>query len=572
MNFSFPNNYGKGKFKLTFVQNNFLMQYSKIFLFTIMFTGLFISCDNQKAETETVTTPEEVKLGEINFPVTGAVAAQPYFKKGLLLLHSFEYDDAREAFLEAQEIDSTFAMTYWGEAMTYNHSLWQKQEKEKAIAALEKLGADSETRAALIQTPIEKDFFQAIEILFGEGTKYERDVAYKNYMEELAKKYPDNHEVAAFYAISLLGSSRNGRDEELYGKSARIVQGIIKENPGHPGALHYLIHSYDDPVHAHLAKTAADSYSKVAPDAAHALHMPSHIYVALGKWNDVVTSNIASWNASIKRLERKEIDDKNGSYHAYNWLQYGLLQRGEVDLAADLLTKMQDYTDENSEKQARRYLIAMKGAYLVETNDWTSDLANIEIKTADLPITSRTGYAFLEGMKFYHQNEADSLRKVIAAIQKDRLKSKAMVGEKGFAMCSAGGYANKPPNQLDIDMVEVMEMELSAYLAAMKGDFATTNDWFEKATALDEDLNYSFGPPTILKPVHEAYGEWLLTQKQPEAALVIFEQSLERHPRRLLSLQGKKQAAALLNKDVIVKEVEEEIAVSLEKKGRGVVL
>ena len=548
------------------------MRFLNIFALTLFMQGIFISCSEQKTETSPATTKEEIKLGEINFPVTGDAAAQPYFKKGLLLMHSFEYDDAREAFLEAQQIDSTFAMAYWGEAMTYHHSLWQKQEKEKAIAALEKLGADSETRATLVKTEIEKDFFQAVEILFGEGTKYERDVAYKNFMEGLTKKYPDNHEVAAFYAISLLGSSRNGRDEELYDQSARIVQGIIRENPGHPGALHYLIHSYDDPVHAHLAKSAADNYSKVAPDAAHALHMPSHIYVALGKWNEVVTSNIASWNASINRLERKGIEDKNGSYHAYNWLQYGLLQRGEVELATDLLTKMQAYTAEKPEKEARGYLIAMKGAHLVETNTWTGDLANIEIQNDDLPITRRAGYAFMEGMKFYHQNAIDSLQKIIAIMQKDRLQSKALVGEKGFAMCSAGGFANKPPNQLDIDMVEVMEMELEAYLATSNGDFVAAKDWFEKAITLDEGLNYSFGPPTILKPVQEAYGEWLLAQNQPAAALMIFEKSLKRHPRRLLSLQGKKQAAELLKKEAIVAEVEKELEISLAKKERGLVL
>jgi len=341
----------------------------------ILFISIF-SCSDSEKSTEKTT---ETQLGDIDFKVTGLAEAQPYFEKGLLLLHSFEYEDARAEFLKAQEIDSTFAMAYWGESMTYNHSLWQRQEQEKAIAALQKLAPDSETRAALLKTDIEADFFKAVEILFGEGTKYDRDVAYKNFMESLTQKYPESHEVSAFYAISLLGSSRNGRNEELYNKSARIAQSIIKENPQHPGALHYLIHSFDDPEHAHLAKAAADSYSKVAPDAAHALHMPSHIYVALGKWDEVVTSNIASWNASIKRLQRKEITDKGGSYHAYNWLQYGFLQKGETEAATDLLNGMVTYYGDEPDKKEKSYLLAMKGAHMVETNTWEGDLAEIEV-------------------------------------------------------------------------------------------------------------------------------------------------------------------------------------------------
>ncbi|MEL6945722.1 MAG: hypothetical protein AAFO82_23955, partial [Bacteroidota bacterium] len=321
----------------------------------------------------------ESQLGAVNFEVTGSEEAKPYFEKGLLLLHSFEYADAREAFQAAKKVDSTFAMAYWGEAMTHNHSLWQQQDREEALEVLNNLAPSSEERMALLETDLEKDFFKGIEILFGEGTKYERDQAYKDYMEQLTEKYPDHHEVSAFYAISLLGAARNGRDEELYDKSAKIAQGIIAENPQHPGALHYLIHSYDDPGHAYLAKNAADNYSKVAPDAAHALHMPSHIYVALGRWDDVVTSNIASWNASVKRMKAKGLDKDAKSYHALNWLQYGLLQRGEVESATPLLESMVEYAKMDSSSRARSYLLLMKGGHLVETEDWGGEFADIVI-------------------------------------------------------------------------------------------------------------------------------------------------------------------------------------------------
>jgi len=539
------------------------------FIFSIL---TFAACKNVNTDSETNSTNEISQLGDIDFKVTGAAEAQPYFEKGLLLLHSFEYEDARAEFLNAQEKDSTFAMAYWGEAMTHNHSLWQRQEKEDALEALQKLAPDADSRMALVHTELEKDFFGAVEILFGEGTKYDRDIAYKKYMEALTQKYPDNHEVAAFYAISLLGSARNGRDEELYNKSAKIAQGIMKENPDHPGALHYLIHSFDDPEHAHLARAAADSYSKVAPDAAHALHMPSHIYVALGKWDEVVTSNIASWNASVKRMERKDLGIEKRSYHAYNWLQYGLLQRGEVEKATTLLEEMKQFAGAEAEKIPRSYLIAMKGAHMVETNTWEGDVANIEIEMEGMHIMKRTGYALLEGMKAYHQKDIKSLSKIVEDVNKDRKQGMLRVGDKGFSMCSAGGFESKAPNQLEIDMVKVMEMELKAYLASLKGNKKEAKDLFEKAVLLDEGLSYSFGPPRMLKPIQEAYAEWLLEEGNGKDALVYFEKSLERFPRRLLSLQGKKKAAELLNNKNILTEVIKEIEISLAQKERKPIL
>ncbi len=490
----------------------------------------------------------------------------------MLLLYSFEYEDARAEFLEAQKVDSIFAMAYWGEAMTYNHSLWQRQEREKARDALNRLADNKEARALLIQTELEMDFFNAAEVLFGDGTKYDRDIAYKNYMKGLTGKYPKNNEIAALYAVSLLGSSRNGRDEELYGKSAQIAQSILKENPQHPGALHYLIHSFDDPEHAHLAKSAADNYAKVAPDAAHALHMPSHIYAALGNWNAVVNSNIASWNAGVKRMERKELDNDARSYHALNWLQYGLLQRGETDKAAQLLRDMEKYTTEKTTKSARSYLIAMQGAQMVETNDWSGEFANIETDAEDLPVTKKAGLNYLKGMKAYDNKDEKALAATIKEMKKNRVNAQYMIGEKGFAMCSAGGFANKPPNQLDIDMVHIMELELVACAAILNKDNTAAKAAFEKATALDETLNYSFGPPTILKPVHEAYGEWLLETGQMKEAVTIFEKSLKRHPRRLLSLQGLKTAAEAIDDKNLLERAEGELAVSLAVQEREEVL
>jgi hypothetical protein len=286
------------------------------------------------------STPAKKEKQENNLPfeVTGSVDALPHFDKGLLLLHNFEYDDAAEAFIKAQQTDSTFAMAYWGEAMTYNHPVWGDVDVEKARATLSKLGSTTEEREAKTKTDLEKDFIKAVSILYGEGSKPDRDKEYAAAMEKVYERYPGNHEAAAFYALSLLGAKESltlWEDQNI--KGAEIAEAILKENPSHPGALHYLIHSDDHPAHAQKALAAADTYAKVASYAGHALHMPSHIYLALGMWDNVVSSNEVAWKASLDRQERKKLDNNHLSYHAHMWLQYGYLQQGRFDRAKELI-------------------------------------------------------------------------------------------------------------------------------------------------------------------------------------------------------------------------------------------
>lgn len=503
----------------------------------LLLVFLFSMCTNEPQE-EPVKEESISHLGEVNIKVSGNETAQVYFKEGLLLLHSFEYEDARATFLKAQSADPAMGMAYWGEAMTYNHSLWQRQELKNGLEALEKFGKDKEVRLSKLKLDIEKDFFEAIEKLYVGGTKYDRDLAYSEHMETLVKKYPDQHEVAAFYAISLLGASRNGRDQKLYDKAATIAKSIMLENPNHPGALHYMIHSYDDPDHAHLAKEAADSYSQVAPDAAHALHMPSHIYVALGDWDNVVRSNIASWNASLKRKERKELGSKALNYHALNWLQYGLLQKGKLDEANLLLERMKGFAEVDDRPVAASYLVSMNGAQMVETKSWDK----VDVNTENLNLIKKANCLYLNGMNALKNSDSNGLEKYIEEINKEWQVAKDLVGESGFAMCSSGGFANKPPNQLDVDMVKVMELQLKAMQAKQKVDYVMAEKYLIEAVALDEKLSYSYGPPSILKPVAEDLAELLLEQGKYQEAALVFDQALKRNPNRLASLKGKLNA------------------------------
>ncbi|MCB0567383.1 MAG: hypothetical protein KDD01_23695 [Phaeodactylibacter sp.] len=525
-------------------------------------------CSGPQAEKEGASTS---RLGEIHLQVTGADAAQPYFEKGLLLLHSFEYEDARAEFQKARETDSTFAMAYWGEAMTHNHGLWRRQNYEEAKAVLEKLAPSASERLEKAGTEMERDLLQAVEVLYGEGEKVDRDKAYAAFMEQLYEKYPNSHEVAAFYALSLLGAVPVGRDEEAYEKGAAIAEGILKENPNHPGALHYLIHSYDDPGHAQLAKQAADSYAEVAPDAAHALHMPSHIYVALGMWHEVVASNEASYAASIKRMERKELDNDARSYHAFHWLLYGYLQQGRQEDARHIMEQMEQYTKELPSQSARSYLVRMKGNYLVEMEAWDSPVADIEIDLDELNITFHAIAHFLEGMKAYRKQDASGIESLLEEMASVRQQAAMSVDSEGVPMCGAGGRYGKP-NQLDIDQAYILELELKGLLATLKKQPQEAERWLKQATDLEDNISYSYGPPEVVKPSYELYGEWLLEQGRPEDALQQFERALKRGPQRVQALNGTLQAARALGKEEEVKAAQQsldEIRAKAEEQRKG---
>ena len=364
-------------------------------------------------------------------------------------------------------------------------------------------------------------------------------------MAKLYKKYPKNHEIAAFYALSILGAVPVGRDETEYEKGARIAQGVLEENPKHPGALHYLIHSYDDPSHAQFALNAAHSYSKVAPDAAHALHMPSHIFVALGMWDEVVSSNIASWEASVNRMNRKELDNDALNYHALHWLQYGFLQQGKYEAARNLLKDMVVYTDTLASKRARGYLVYLKGTYLVETDNWEGNLSDIDVDLEELNIATKARFYFIDGMKAFKHNDQTKLKTVIKTIEDNRENAAMFVDEGGSAMC--GSSSRYLPNQLDIDQTQIFEMELRALYAQLENDKEETENWLKKACELQESISYSYGPPSILKPTFELYGDWLLVQNRPKEALKQYEKAWERGPNRAAILKGKIKAYEQMN-------------------------
>lgn len=459
-------------------------------------------------------------LGTLTFENSGASEAQDAFSRGLLLLHSFEYVDAREAFAEARRIDPDFAMAYWGEAMTHNHPIWMHQNTEQGRRILQELGSNLDARLAKAPTAREKEYLAAIDPLyFGEEQKKLRDFEYEKKMGQLSASYPDDLEAAAFHALSILGLAHDGRDFGLYMRAAAIVEDVFAQNPQHPGAAHYLIHAYDDPIHAPLGLRAALVYADIAPDATHALHMPSHIFTALGMWSEVESANEASFAASDARMIRKGLTVNARSFHARHWLSYAYLQQGRFKEAEQITRDMiQDMEEAGATRVSRGYTLRMIAAFASETEEWDSEHARVEFDPEGLSSESVVNILFIRG------------------------KAALAVGDEEGARMALSELMDLPdPGEVGL----LLQHQLKADLLLWEGNLDAAIELLETAAEIEEERPLEYGPPMPAKPTYELLGEYYLRAKKGEDAMKAFQASLERAPLRSLSLAGLASAAQM---------------------------
>ncbi|MGH9383690.1 MAG: hypothetical protein ACRD2N_05325 [Vicinamibacterales bacterium] len=479
------------------------------------------------------------ELGTIDFPTSGSPAAQPSFLKGVLLLHSFEYDDAKEAFLEAQKADPNFAMAFWGEAMTYNHPVWQQTAPDLAKAALARLAPTPDARLAKAPTPKEKDWLGSLDSLYGSGDKLTRDLAYADTMRRMHEKYPADDEVTAFHALSLLGTSHKGRDLSVYMRAAALVERVYARNPQHPGAAHYLIHSYDDPIHAPLGLRFADAYSKIAPAASHALHMPSHIYFALGMWDEAVAVNERSHQAADARVARRNLGVDDRGFHALLWTVYGYLQQGRQQDARTILIQIEADATKSGSVRTRSHLALARAAWVIETRKWADAKSPVQATglgddavAADL---FAVGFAALRSGNRAAANNA--LQAMAALAGEAPLDSHKVHGtQPQVGLPAAGGGVDKR-------VPAVMAQQLEAALLFTEGRREEALVLARQAAVVEDSLSFEFGPPIPVKPAHELVGELLMDLRRPKEAMPEFEAALKRTPKRALSLLGLGRAA-----------------------------
>jgi tetratricopeptide (TPR) repeat protein len=472
---------------------------------------------------------DEPALGSISFPNSGAAEAQPAFLSGVKALHSFQFDEARMAFEEAQKIDPSFALAYWGQAMSDNHPLWRQQDVEAATAALNRLAPTYDGRLEKAATEKERAYLEAVEILYySAGDKLERDFAYSAYMGDMHERWPDDHEVSVLYALSLLGTVRRGdQGYRRQAKAAAISQDIFAQNEHHPGAAHFIIHSFDDPDHAILALPAAQVYAGIAPAAAHALHMPSHIFVQLGMWDRVVASNIEAFAAATAAIQEFGFAEGREDFHTLSWLAYANLMLGEFDRAEENLKTAMAAVDRNSgKKNVYDGYLNMRGRHMIETGQWEE----VELAEAGTDAGDHANWVSTVGMSAAYRGDSDT-----AAAAVERLDSlSAAATAKGSA------YAGK--------QIAILAKEVTAINKLKSGDKDGAVMAAKEAAEMElRDMNAPSGPPVPMKPAVELYGDILLAAGRPAEAVKAYEISLAWIPLRTPSVVGLEKAAAQAN-------------------------
>jgi tetratricopeptide (TPR) repeat protein len=481
-----------------------------------------------------ISTPSinDGQYGHIVFANSGSPAAQKDFLEGLALLHDFEYQSAAAAFQRAQAADASFAMAYWGEAMTFNHPLWTKQDLNAARAALNKLAPTSTERRAKAKTEREKEYLDTVEILYGtdmkELTKSQRDFRYMDAMAKLHSQYPDDVDATAFYGLAILGTAHEGRNLVTFMRAAGVLEEAWINHREHPGLLHYLIHSYDDPSHAPLGLRAARLYARVAPDAGHAQHMTSHIFLALGMWQETVDANLAAI-AAVER-QRKGRGPRCGHYPT--WLGYAYLQLGQMDKAKAALTscraalESQAIVDHNDHSMDPDDSLSGSFAnmllrYQIDGGDWSGEMSGWSLPKTAGP-GARLDFAFARTMTAIMQKNNIAARQALAELEAVALEVKSIETKRADA------------DPTDRVLPDIVLLEARALMAEQENDLASAEKLLRQAVALEETLPIAFGPPTIDKPTHELLGEFLLRRGRKDEARAEFEQALARTPGRRL--------------------------------------
>ena len=477
---------------------------------------------------------QERRLGTVTFPNSGAPAAQDDFLRGVLLLHSFEYADAAAAFRRAQAIDPEFALAFWGEAMTYNHPIWGEYDGEAGRAAL----------ARYRGTPVtarESSYMAALDPLYREGIedKAERDRAYMEAMRRLHEAHPGDDEARAFYALSILGLTNGVRDFRNYMRAAAVAQPVFDRNPDHPGAAHYIIHAFDDPIHAPLGLAAARAYGASTPDAGHAQHMTSHIFVAMGMWDDVVRANVNAVRVMDRGRAERGLTGLNRCGHYASWQHYGHLMREEWEAAAAIMDLCQA-NQLDPDPDDRAYYVRMRARAVLDARAWDA-VDRWSFDVSDTP-TVVPGYDFVDAYAALERGDPGPARAAVAR----------------WRVLVDGG--DLPETWwMDADRLRIQILEMEGLLALQEGRAPEAVARLREAADLEESLPMEFGPPASLKPPHELLGEVLLELGRPDEAVDAFQGSLALAPRRMPSLAGLARAARASGDRVLAEETEDSI-------------
>jgi hypothetical protein len=473
------------------------------------------------AQDESQTSQEAGRVGSVEFPSSGAERARPAFLLGIALLHSFEYGDAADAFREAQRLDAAFAMAYWGEALTYRHPLWGQEDLARARAVLARFAPTAPERLSRAGSARERVYGAAIEALFAEADEPVRARAFADSMRSVLRQHPSDLEAAAFTALALLASNRflpAADRPSIVAEAGALAERIFAARPLHPGAAHYLIHAYDSPALAPRGLAAARAYAQIAPDAQHALHMPSHIFVQVGLWDDVAASNARSWAASRAWVVRRRASATEHDFHSLQWLQYGYLQQGRWALARSIIdtarVALADAVYDGGFVDARHAVGNLAFQWMSETGQWDPELAAL-VRAEGIDTASARGHQFLATTEFQRAL-------VAAGVRGDTVPAASLVER-------LARVESRP-------VVQVRRELLRAALARARGDSAGELAALERATAAEAGIP-AYGPPGY-RPASEQLAVRLRESGRASDAATRYAHVLTRYPNRSSALLG----------------------------------
>ena len=478
----------------------------------------------------------EEQLGTVHFPVSCKPDVQAAFTRAVALLHSFGYGEARGAFEGVAERDSACGMAQWGIAMTWYHPVWAPPNPAELAAGR----AAAEKAAALgAKTDRERGYIAAIGTFYRDSDKVDhrtRAVAYKAALEELARRFPDDHEAMIFYAMMLVSTApANDAALSQQRKAGEILNGLLKLEPQHPGLVHYLIHAYDYPLLADQALAAARAYAKIAPSSPHALHMPSHIFTRLGLWRESIDSNIASADAARRQVARTHPGAASfDALHALDYLEYAYLQIDDEPQARAILMEAAAATKFDDDSFAAGYaLAAIPARWALERRDWAAGAAltppQVELSWQRFPYARAITY-FARGLGSARAGQLDNARAALAKLEEIH-----------------AGLAKTPiPGAYDwTGEVESMHLTAAAWLARAEGKKDEALKLARAGADLDDRVGKHAVTPGAILPPRELLGDMLFEQDRLAEALSEYEASLKSAPNRFNSLYGAARAAEL---------------------------
>src|SRR5437016_1880001 len=499
------------------------------------------------AETSLVPEPGDLRTaGTVDFPVSCASAVRPEFLRGVALLHSFFYEEARRIFTDVAEKDPTCAMAQWGIAMTWWHPIWTPPTPDEMSAGK---AAAAKAMAMTAGTDRERGFITALDAYYntpespttgevgqschGPVGPRDRVIAYEKAMRKLYDKYPDDVETQAFYALAVLSVGyATPTDTTLANQkqAARILEKLWKKNPQHPGIAHYLIHSYDYPTLAERGLAAARSYSSIAPWVPHALHMPSHIFTRLGMWEESIAANRSSADASRAYAAMRHRDATEAEeLHALDYLAYSYLQEGQDAKAKEIVDFAATVRKTNPELEfsAAYALAAIPSRYALERDAW-SEAATLPVP--ELPHWS--AFPSFEGLIEYSHALGRARTGDIEGARK------AMDRMRQLRDATSDPRLDYFKKHLDLQI-----QAASAWVTYSEGEKDEAVNLLRRAADAEDILGKHPVSPGALVPAREQLGDLLLKLDRPKEAQREFEAALKIYPGRFRCLYGAAQAA-----------------------------